>query len=214
MMKFKMFNKISKVSVKIQRYTAFTLAEVLIVLGIMGIIAECTIPTLVTNVQKQISIVSLKKSYSVLSQAYTSVQMDNSGSIKNLCTTNDSDCLANLFKPYLRYISLVSGIPNSTNLPNCWNNNELFAPHELNDCFVLNDGTSVDFDMEWSDCASRCADINVDVNGLKPPNKWGKDRFLFLLLEDKVIPYNINCFNGIGTAYDNFGCAYPYLYQN
>lgn len=36
-----------------KRYAAFTLAEVLIVLGILGVIAEMTIPTLVQNTQKQ-----------------------------------------------------------------------------------------------------------------------------------------------------------------
>jgi prepilin-type N-terminal cleavage/methylation domain-containing protein len=41
---------------KSQRYTAFTLAEVMIVIGIIGIVAEMTLPSLVQNYQKQITI--------------------------------------------------------------------------------------------------------------------------------------------------------------
>ena len=40
---------------------AFTLAEVLITLGIIGIVAAMTIPTLITNYQKNITITRLKE---------------------------------------------------------------------------------------------------------------------------------------------------------
>src|SRR5574344_1022164 len=49
---------------------AFTLAEVLIVLGIIGIVAALTIPTLMANVQKQQYLTALKKFYSTQSEGF------------------------------------------------------------------------------------------------------------------------------------------------
>lgn len=48
---------------------AFTLAEVLITLGIIGVVAAMTMPTLLTNTQQQQFRAQLKKSMTVLSQA-------------------------------------------------------------------------------------------------------------------------------------------------
>jgi len=48
---------------------AFTLAELLIVLGIIGIIAALTMPTLMANHRKQVVLNKLKKFYSVTTQA-------------------------------------------------------------------------------------------------------------------------------------------------
>ena len=55
----------------------FTLAEVLITLGIIGVVAAMTMPSLITNYQKKQTISQLKKSYSVVSQALVSSQAEN-----------------------------------------------------------------------------------------------------------------------------------------
>ena len=51
------------------RKAAFTLAEVLITLGIIGIVAAMTLPTLIQNQQEKEKVVRLKKAYSVLNSA-------------------------------------------------------------------------------------------------------------------------------------------------
>lgn len=48
---------------------AFTLSEVLITLGIIGVVAALTIPSVVNNYKKQQFRTGLKKEYSVLLQA-------------------------------------------------------------------------------------------------------------------------------------------------
>src|SRR5574344_1670122 len=55
---------------KSKKSLAFTLAEVLIVLGIIGIVAALTIPTLMANVQKQQYVTALKKFYSTQTEGY------------------------------------------------------------------------------------------------------------------------------------------------
>ena len=47
-------------------FMAFTLAEVLITLGIIGVVAALTLPTLISNYKKQTYITGLQKAYSVL----------------------------------------------------------------------------------------------------------------------------------------------------
>lgn len=59
-----------------QRQAAFTLAEVLITLGIIGVIAAMTVPALITKYQKEVTVNELKKSVSSLEQALTRAQVD------------------------------------------------------------------------------------------------------------------------------------------
>lgn len=48
----------------------FTLAEVLITLVIIGVIAALTIPALINKTNEQDTVTSVKKAYTILSQAY------------------------------------------------------------------------------------------------------------------------------------------------
>ena len=48
---------------------AFTLAEVLITLGIIGIVAAMTLPSLIANYQKKVTVNRLKQAYSMINQA-------------------------------------------------------------------------------------------------------------------------------------------------
>lgn len=58
-------------------YFAFTLAEVLITLGIIGVVAAITIPAVIQRSQEQNSVVQLKKTYNTLSNAYNRAVADN-----------------------------------------------------------------------------------------------------------------------------------------
>src|SRR5574344_161470 len=84
---------------------AFTLAEVLIVLGIIGIVAAMTIPTLMNKVAKQEYVTALKKFYSTQMDGWSRLLADegveNLGdtsvfqSISSSCyisSTNDAGC--------------------------------------------------------------------------------------------------------------------------
>lgn len=56
---------------------AFTLAEVLITLGIIGVVAAMTIPVLMNYYQEQALLTQFNKAYSTISQAYVSAAQDN-----------------------------------------------------------------------------------------------------------------------------------------
>ena len=51
----------------IKKFKAFTLAEVLITIGIIGIVAALTLPTLIGNYRKSVVENKLKSTYSQLS---------------------------------------------------------------------------------------------------------------------------------------------------
>ena len=59
------------------RRAAFTLAEVLITLGIIGVVAAMTIPTLIANYQKKQTVSKLKQTYSTISQTLTMAQAEH-----------------------------------------------------------------------------------------------------------------------------------------
>ncbi len=55
---------------------AFTMAEVLITLGIIGIVAAMTFPQLIKNYQAKVYETAFKKAYSNLSKAYLMTQQE------------------------------------------------------------------------------------------------------------------------------------------
>lgn len=56
---------------------AFTLAEVLITLGIIGVVAAMTIPTLISKIGKRQLETQIKASYSTIAQTMRAVQADD-----------------------------------------------------------------------------------------------------------------------------------------
>lgn len=56
----------------------FTLSEVLITLGIIGVVAAMTIPILITNYQKKETVTKLRRAISILNQAYR-LSFDDNG---------------------------------------------------------------------------------------------------------------------------------------
>ena len=60
-----------------RKRAAFTLAEVLITLGIIGVVAALTMPALIANYQKRVTVTRLKEAYSILSQAVRLSENDN-----------------------------------------------------------------------------------------------------------------------------------------
>lgn len=78
---------------------AFTLAEVLITLGVIGIVAALTMPSLIQNYQKKVLVNQLKKHVSVMSQgiqkmlADEGVQEINQTSLYNALSDDPMYCL-------------------------------------------------------------------------------------------------------------------------
>ena len=89
---------------------AFTLAEVLITLGIIGVVAAMTMPTLIANYQKQVATTRLKKFYTTYSQAYNqsknyNYDIDGADILKNgLNSTQMMDWYDTYLRPYFKTV--------------------------------------------------------------------------------------------------------------
>ena len=174
---------------------AFTLAEVLITLGIIGVVASMTIPSLISGYRDKQYVTALKKSVSILSNAYNLAIYENGGS-------NDFGYLPAEYIPLPE--SEGSGVYNkngNTNsdiffqalskhlniMKDCGKNGDdgcfpeiIYSPfrdktwnivHMQGNSrrfFILSDGTSIGITPSFA---------YIDVNGLKKPNKLGVDVF-------------------------------------
>ena len=219
------------------RKTAFTLAEVLITLGIIGVVAALTMPTLINNINKKHWIAGYKKAYSELSQIHQLLNSETGGSYMVECGDFDDVCLKNLFAEKVKVIESCKGdIPNkcqgkSTFLDgSTWN--QASGSVNINDnqwpSIVTASGYSVKFRFHGNDCSENidgfsgklttCGWMQVDVNGLKKPNVVGKDIYLINIYKNKLVPFSLNnadeetlkedCLHGIGV-----GCSTIYLYE-
>lgn len=190
------------------KFTAFTLAEVLIVLGILGIVAEMTIPTMMRDFQTKVTITSVKKAFSTLNQAYTMAVTENGTPDQwNLIALDDPTGMANLNSIMSKYLKVIKNCGTGTgcfpdvsykNLNN--NNTSNVNQATTGTKLMLADGSLV-FLRHWSpDCSYNwsgisnlnlnniCGFFSVDINGFKPPNKHGVDYFVFLFTKYGVIP--------------------------
>ena len=192
-----------------KRLLAFTLAEVLITLGIIGVVAAMTLPTLIQKYQEKDTVTALKKFYSSISQAYiyakneygypdiwypenasrgvlSDIMLDNFAKFMKttkICHTNKG-CF-----PDVKY-KKIDG-----NYTSNWN--ERTDTSKL----ITSDGMSVFFysygPVAFNDRGDSGAltetygALSVDINGFKKPNMAGRDIFSFIIARDGIVPYGV-----------------------
>ena len=161
------------------KHAAFTLAEVLITLGIIGVVAALTLPTLIQNHQKQVYVTQLKKAYSTLTNAYNELAAEQEVADWNQISCSDWYCLSDFLKHVKTIKSFEgceedwcntynSGIAGTTMVFGT-SSGFITADGAL---FIFTCGSYLDSDYTWI----------VDVNGYnKGPNKPGRDIFQFAL---------------------------------
>lgn len=193
---------------------AFTLAEVLITLGIIGVVAAMTLPTLVQRYKEQETVTRVKKFYSGFSQAYMQAVMDN-GTIDNwgltdsVIETDDGgnnihseeslenyDKFLEKMKPYLKNIRY-----------------EKFSTNKLKSSsgIVLPDGTAViSMWLQPSSCTDDkkyCGDLYISTDGgAMYEDTRGivrKTVFAFIINRNRIMPVGLensdfksNCLTG------------------
>jgi len=195
-----------------KRRFAFTLAEVLITLGIIGIVAALTIPTLIANYQKTEELTGLKKAYAEITEALKLMANDGGCPDDLRCSGafdgNTTD-LVNALKKYIK-ISKDCGMnkyDKNDERTKCWSNAVAFkynggsrgdmnALYNSLYSFITADGFSVylyayDCTLNEANEATNlnlnqaCARMIIDVNGLKGPNNIGRDIFWFYITNGK-----------------------------
>ncbi len=192
--------KVGDVMINMIKNNAFTLAEVLVTLGIIGVVSAMTVPSLMQNYQRQVYVTSLHKVYNEFSQAFekymsdqrvtTLRESDLSGSPAGLNTfVKDNfriakDCedkIKDCFAPSYTFINNAKVI-NTTGT--------------CNKVFSTTSGAAICLDVQNGDGGTdddgnqvgsttnlkgAVATIEVDVNGPKGPNIYGRDFFVMFV---------------------------------
>ncbi len=174
----------------------FTLAEVLITLAIIGVVAALTIPAVVKNYQKTQTTSKLRKAYSTINQAYNNSQAEN-GMYQTWDKGEDigaEEFFNRYWKPYLKVAKVCSTYsdcgykdaqpwkyPGGTT---CGTN--VVSP-STRTTFLTTDGVLfIVFTQGGGEIVSH---IYIDLNASKEPNIVGKDLFLFSRTDKGVVPY-------------------------
>lgn len=180
---------------------AFTLAEVLITLGIIGVVAAMTMPALIAEHREKQYIVSLKKSYSLFSQLYIQA-LSEYGPPEDWMLYGPNNYIGSknwfnkMFDKKIKIAALCDGIsgcfPNKPYQSLRGGNN--ISPYEDRNMikFVLVDGTFVGIKSYSINCTAQkngnmCGNLYVDINGAKKPNKFGVDFFIFNLTKNGIV---------------------------
>ena len=190
---------------KVNPIFAFTLAETLITLGIIGVVAALTIPTLISNNRAKALEAGLKKGASTINQALLLYEAENGEPIKANGKINPNE-LDDMIKKYFN-IAYDCGYSYSDYhaqgcIPNVGGENAdesskayktLNGENNINlnffdDAqFILTDGSMIFFENGNTPTQTY---ISIDVNGYKKsPNQLGQDLFMFQLnTGGKLIP--------------------------
>lgn len=180
------------------QFGGFTLAEVLITLGIIGVVASITIPIIQKNVQDIEYKTAYKKAYSELSQIVEKLRMENefvalAGDFNN--TKYNFDLIKSNFKVMKSCTnSITEGcwVNSCSTDKDCWSATET-SVQSSSIGFIDNSGRSWVYYSQGS--VNYPLWIIVDTNGIKKPNRMGRDRFPFKINDKNNtfagIPYKI-----------------------
>lgn len=162
-----------------KRKTAFTLAEVLITLGIIGVVAALTIPTLMTKYKKNVTAVRVKKAFSELQQAIRLSEAEN-GEMKEwyIPSYQSIEWEREFFGTYIK--------PYYTNLRECSIGNDESCGMPVSSGginYVTSNGTGLSMVA-----SNNSMSILVDINGPQKPNIMGQDVFYFQTTTGKLMP--------------------------
>ncbi len=217
------------------------MAEVLITLAVIGVVAALTIPTLINNYQEKVTVTKLKKTYSILSNAYQLAKIDygsidtwgfyvsksytdDDGNVTyNNASSDNSRKFYDIMQNYLKVTSACLQDDrdcyryNNTSNPRYTLNGSLFSSGETIPILNLQDGVSI-AGFWWN---GTIGDFAVDLNGIHgKPNTIGRDIFFFAIdRKYGLVPYgkilSVNTFANtcVSANPQGFGCTAWVIYN-
>ena len=170
---------------------AFTLSEVLITLGVVGIVAVLTIPGVMKNYQNRLYTAQLEKVYAQVSDAVQSIMNDEhvdnffettAGRYASKCDATTDECTEGISYFLTNYFKVIR--------KDCLGNTDDVCMSTKAGTYKTLGGTAIVPDGEYFiqtitgatiggkvDVAARKAGLLIDVNGLGQPNIIGRDVF-------------------------------------
>ncbi|MBP3925125.1 type II secretion system protein, partial [bacterium] len=195
----------SRVDFSLPEKLAFTLAEVLITLGIIGVVAAMTLPAVIGNYQKQQTVSKVKKAYTMLNQALRLSEVDNGeyeywDSFYKKGNDGALKYIEKYWLPYFKVVKICNTYQEcgySKLAPFKYLNGQpstmTFTAPSLRVPFITSDGILYAFFVAKGHTSSdgtissiAAGDIYIDINGSKGPNQYGKDVFFFEVSNHKI----------------------------
>ena len=183
------------------RRAAFTLAEVLITLGIIGVVAAMTMPSVIGHYKKQETISKLKKAYTSINQALKMSEIDN-GEYEYWDEgfgLGAEQYLQKYWLPYFNVLKICKSYDECGyqsvypwTLLNGNQSSLIFSNPNYRIPFITTDGIlySISIAKGEDDDYTTNSQIHIDINSSKGPNIYGKDIFVFTRVKDKgILPY-------------------------
>lgn len=159
----------------------FTLAEVLITLGIIGVVAAMTIPNLINNYKAHRLRSQFLKSYSTVQQVLK--QMDADDVSLDISTYKEN---ASFYKTFMKYLQAPFDCGYAESIKNspCYH----YIPYGTDNAkpYVSLDGSTVSGNW-FDDGQIALQDGTLLLNGYNnKPNKWGYDLFTFQFIDGEL----------------------------
>ena len=176
------------------RRVAFTLAEVLITLGVIGVVAALTIPTLISKHQKKVYVTQFKKAYNTVTNAFKLMQaetgtdnLEDNDFITALTvgsSSNEAE-VTRLAKKYFNIAQDVKYISQSSAPEYRYlfysNGTDTFQPYGY--LLKTADGADIYFRSSYN-----YVYLDIDVNGSnRAPNTVGRDYFSMTFTSDSKL---------------------------
>lgn len=178
----------------------FTLAEVLVTLGIIGIVAAMTFPSLIGKWQKMVTVNKLKEAYTIISQGVKSAEADY-GAVKYWEFRDKDDFTNKYIKPYYQVLKVYE----SGELPAgfhhyCQDGSscDSYGAFTKAQKLILKNGMMLSMDIDTTTNNYVWLTITIDINGLKNFSTYGRDTFIFSLdpADEKLLPYGLGRVTG------------------
>lgn len=204
----------------------FTLAEILITLTIVGIVAALTVPATMKNYRNKMYTAALQKTYNQLSEAALAIMNDEhvddfyetkAASVQNEECDQNGDCTKGLgyfLNNYLEPIRKNCGRSGQLCIGGL--NAESYKTLSGANAGTIGNAYCVQTSKGASICGffnpgNTCMSISVDINGAEGPNVTGRDLFTMDIQNDGTISdYSSGCghdANRPSVLKNNFGCA-------
>ena len=171
------------------RKKGFTLAEVLVTLGIIGVIAAMTIPSLVKSFEEKSNNTRAKKAYSAVSNAWNQYRSDKGGTVVGTFT-NETSLKNEFLKNYFSYIKETSFGVNTYTYQRLYSYDNYSVDYGI----ITLDGIFIGIALADGDCnvqvSGCCAKTFIDVNAFKGPNRLGYDVFYIAFMKNRIVPYD------------------------
>lgn len=173
---------------------AFTLAEVLITIGIIGIVAAMTLPSLVSQIHNKDLEARFKNAYSILSQALLLMKQEEGVEINKDSYPTGVAFIEGFSKYFIKYnncktnkCGLATSRPDDVSNILTYNGAK-GAYNGFMDDVAFIAGIDMDIFVNGSPATYGFL-MTVDVNGSKKrPNRLGHDVFVFQVMDSKVVP--------------------------